>query len=77
MLVSKASQAHEQMLRVGEKLFLFQPPEKPGGTWKEMQAVAWAIEQNPDGQVRPSRAVKRTSMTTPTILRPFEMRNDF
>lgn len=43
--------AHPQVLRVGEKVHLFQPPEDPGGTWAEMQAVVWIIEQIPDGQV--------------------------
>lgn len=30
---------------------MFQPPEVPGGSWEEMEAVTWAIEQTPDGQV--------------------------
>ncbi|CAM9810159.1 unnamed protein product [Laminaria digitata] len=45
------SHAHQQILRLGETVHLFQPPEAPGGAWQEMQATTWAIEQTPDGQV--------------------------
>ncbi|CAN0092272.1 unnamed protein product [Pylaiella littoralis] len=50
-LNEEISHAHPQILHLGETIHLFQPPEVPGGSWEEMQAVTWAIEQNPDGQV--------------------------
>lgn len=48
---AQISHAHPQILRLGETIHLFQPPDAPGGSWEEMEAVAWLIEQNPDGQV--------------------------
>ncbi|CAM9652039.1 unnamed protein product [Ectocarpus sp. 6 AP-2014] len=50
-LKAEISHAHPQILRLGETIHLFQPPDAPGGSWEEMEAVAWLIEQNPDGQV--------------------------
>ncbi|CAB1114255.1 unnamed protein product [Ectocarpus sp. CCAP 1310/34] len=50
-LKAEISHAHPQILRLGETIHLFQPPGAPGGSWEEMEAVAWLIEQNPDGQV--------------------------
>lgn len=48
---TQISHAHPQILHLGETIHLFQPPQLPGGSWEEMEAVTWAIEQNPDGQV--------------------------
>ncbi|CAM9621039.1 unnamed protein product [Ectocarpus sp. 12 AP-2014] len=50
-LKAEISHAHPQILRLGETIHLFQPPDAPGGSWEEMEAVAWLIEQNTDGQV--------------------------
>lgn len=49
---AQVSHAHPQILHLGETIHLFQPPEVPGGSWEEMEAITWAVEQNPDGQVK-------------------------
>lgn len=49
---AQISHAHPQILHLGETIYLFQPPEEPGGSWEELEAVTWAIEQIPDGQVK-------------------------
>ena len=53
-LNAQISHAHPQILHLGETVHLFQPPDEPGGSWEDMEAVTWAIEQIPDGQVHKS-----------------------
>ncbi|CAM9787295.1 unnamed protein product, partial [Sphacelaria rigidula] len=50
-LEEELSHAHPQILRLSEKVYILQPPYAPGDAWIEMQAVVWAIEKTPDGQV--------------------------
>lgn len=50
----QVSHAHPYILRLGEKVHLFQPPDAASnsGQWVEMQAVIWAVEQASSGKVR-------------------------